>query len=351
MKTLDSQIQYYEKKLSMIHDEYKTSMTCKWSAIREKELFFRREICRLDNIKKDIELKNKYFKTPVVIKKQEDELKTKDKEIHEVKEVMQKNNIEYITSEDEQWEINNKFLLESYEEEENNAQSYQDFIDSLDDEELCNLDNAMEGLDIISENIDSSIETKIELMNQEDCEHDWIKGRGDYNIKCTFCIFYPSQENRLTCSKCLKQACASCLRINNQKWRQEVELEPEDKLLISRVRNLENRINSLEAELEELRSKIELNEVNKIEENERGMTELKDQAISNRKNDKAIQLKDTIINFGSKYIVKLPFKKIIGIRVPVKVKLTPNISYKILALVDTGCTKNIIHDKYFVKCP
>ena len=283
MEDLDSQIQYYEKKLSMIHDEYKTSMTCKWSAIREKELFFRREICRLDNIKKDIELKNKYFKTPVVIKKQEDELKTKDKEIHEVKEVVQKNNIEYITSEEEQWEINNKFLIESYEEEENNAESYQDFIDSLDDEELCNLDNAMEGLDIISENIDSSIETKIELMNQEDCEHDWIKGRGDYNIKCTFCIFYPSQENRLTCSKCLKQACASCLRINNQKWRQEVELEPEDKLLASRVRNLENRINSLEAESEELKSKIELNEANKLEKNHRGLTELKDQAMLNEK--------------------------------------------------------------------
>ena len=31
--------------------------------------------------------------------------------------------------------------------------------------------------------------------------------------------------------------------------------------------------------------------------------------------------------------------------------MTPNISYKILALVDTGCTKNIIHDKYFIKCP
>ena len=102
---------------------------------------------------------------------------------------MQINNIKYITNEEEQWEINNKFLLESYEEEENNAQSYQDFIDSLDDEELLNLDNAMEGLDIISEDINSSKETKIELMHQEDCEHDWIKGRGDYNIKCAFCIF------------------------------------------------------------------------------------------------------------------------------------------------------------------
>ena len=77
----------------------------------------------------------------------------------------------------------------------------------------------MEGLDIISENINSSIETKIESMNQEDCEHDWIKGRGDYNIKCAFCIYYPSQENRSTCSICLKQACSSCLRTNNQKWR------------------------------------------------------------------------------------------------------------------------------------
>ena len=184
------------------------------------------------------------------------------------------------------------FLLESYKEEENNAQSYQDFIDSLDDEDLRNLDNATEGLDIIFENINSSIETKIELINQEDCEHDCIKGRGDYNIKCAFCIFYPSQENRLICIKCLKQACASCLRTSNQKWRQEVELESEDKLLASKVRNLKNRINSLEAELEELKSKIELNEANKIEDNHRDLTELKNQAMLNRKNDKAIQLKE-----------------------------------------------------------
>ena len=80
----------------------------------------------------------------------------------------------------------------------------------------------MEGLDIICENINSSIEAKTELMDQGNCEHDWIKGRGDYNIKCAFCIYYPSQENRFTCSICLKQACSSCLRTNNQKWRQEV---------------------------------------------------------------------------------------------------------------------------------
>jgi TolA-binding protein len=73
------------------------------------------------------------------------------------------------------------------------------------------------------------------------------------------------------------------LRTNNKKWRQEVELEPEDKILASRVRNLEDRINNLEAELEELRSKIGLNEVNKIEENDRDITKLKDQTVVNRK--------------------------------------------------------------------
>ena len=101
MESLDSQIQYYEKKLSKIPEEYKTSMICHWAAIREKELYFRREICRLDNIKKDRKLKNKYFKTPVVIKKHEYELKTKDKETHKVKEVVQTNTIEYIISEEE----------------------------------------------------------------------------------------------------------------------------------------------------------------------------------------------------------------------------------------------------------
>lgn len=76
------------------------------------------------------------------------------------------------------------------------------------------------------------------------------------------------------------------------------------------------------------------------------MVTLKDSNTS-----KIIQLKDAITNFGSKYIVKLPFKEILGIRISVKLKLSPKVSYKILALVDTGCTKNIIHDKYFTKCP
>jgi hypothetical protein len=61
-------------------------------------------------------------------------------------------------------------------------------------------------------------------------------------------------------------------------------------------------------------------------------------------------LKDAITSFRSKYIVKLPFKDILGIRTLIKIKLTPHITYKLLALVNTGCTNNIIHDKYFIKC-
>jgi hypothetical protein len=53
---------------------------------------------------------------------------------------------------------------------------------------------------------------KIEMMNQVSYNHDWIRGKGDYNIKCILCINYPSQKNRVTCSLCLKQACVERLK-------------------------------------------------------------------------------------------------------------------------------------------
>ena len=128
------------------------------------------------------------------------------------------------------------------------------------------------------------------MMNQAECEHDWIRGKGDYNIKCAFCIYYPSQENRSSCKLCLRQACASCLTANNQRWRQEVENEPDDRILSSRVRILENRINKLEAELEELKYKLENNNSIEKQENIHGITELKDQIVTVRikKGDKII---------------------------------------------------------------
>jgi len=53
----------------------------------------------------------------------------------------------------------------------------------------------------------------------------------------------------------------------------------------------------------------------------------------------------------SKYIIKIPIKDILGIRIPIIINLKPNLSYQLLALLDTGCTKNIIHSKYFERCP
>jgi hypothetical protein len=86
--------------------------------------------------------------------------------------------------------------------------------------------------------IDELAGLTIEMMNQVSCDHDWIRGKGDYNIKCIFCIYYPSQENRVTCSICLKQACVECLTSKNQNWRREVKIESDDKILSHRVRTL-----------------------------------------------------------------------------------------------------------------
>ena len=94
---------------------------------------------------------------------------------------------------------------------------------------------------------------KIEMMNQVECEPDWIIGKGDYSIKCAYCIYYPSQDNRSTCRLCLKQTCASCLKATNQNWRQEIMVEPENRIFSIRVRNLESRINNLEVDIEEIK--------------------------------------------------------------------------------------------------
>jgi hypothetical protein len=196
--------------------------------------------------------------------------------------------------------------------------------------------------------IEELAELTIEMMNQVNCNHDWIRGKGDYNIKCIFCIYYPSQENRVTCSLCLKQACVECLKTKNQNWRKEVELESDERSISHRVRTLENRLNKLEIELEELKNKVECDRISEGKNLQNIQCQEQYIAIFENKNDKIIQLKDAITSFGGKYIVKLPFKDILGIRIPIKIKLTPHITYKLLALVDTSCTKNIIHDKYFI---
>jgi hypothetical protein len=108
-------------------------------------------------------------------------------------------------------------------------------------------------------------------------------------------------------------------------------------------------LNKLEVVLEELKNKVEYERLS--EDKNLQNIECQEQSIIENKKDKIIQLKDVMTSFRSKYIVKLPFNEILGIRILIKIKLTPHITYKILTLVDTCCTKNIIHDKYFIKCP
>ena len=82
-----------------------------------------------------------------------------------------------------------------------------------------------------------------------------------------------------------------CLKAKKQGWRKELEFERDDKILSSRVRILENRINKLEAELEDLKTKIDSQalEEEKIVKN----TECQEKtlAIKDSKNNKMIRLK------------------------------------------------------------
>ena len=153
---IDNEIKHYEQKLSKIHDEYKTSMICQWGAIREKKLYFRRELYTLNNIKKDRELNNKKFIIPIkenefVSKQIENRVREAQKELEYSKDKI-KDIDDNDISEEDQWKINNKFLLESYEEEDedtievcrNNSVT---LINSLENKEL-HKNNAIEAMEI-----------------------------------------------------------------------------------------------------------------------------------------------------------------------------------------------------------
>lgn len=144
---LESEIKYYEEKLNWIDTEYNNIMTHGWPAIREKEIYFYRELSRLKNPKKDKNLSEERIdiQKPIINQpKIKEEVDKKD-----IKEIQ--NNI--TITEEEQWERNDELLLESYEEEDendNDAEQYNDFINSLDDVGLHNLENAMEAMEVDS---------------------------------------------------------------------------------------------------------------------------------------------------------------------------------------------------------
>jgi hypothetical protein len=130
---LDNEIKYYEQKLSKVRDEYKNSMICEWNAIRDKEIYFIRKIYYLNNIKEERKLENKYVEAPVVIKEQEAKVNKKEEKNNNIKEVVQNNSLDCTTNEEVVQGNNTEYIIE-----EDNVQSYNDFINSLGDEELCN---------------------------------------------------------------------------------------------------------------------------------------------------------------------------------------------------------------------
>jgi hypothetical protein len=77
----------------------------------------------------------------------------------------------------------------------------------------------------------------------------------------------------------------------------------------SRIRTLENRVNKLEVELEDLKTKIESTCLKEDEFIENIECQEQTIALKDSRGDKIIQLKDAITNFGNKYIVKLLFKE------------------------------------------
>jgi hypothetical protein len=60
-------------------------------------------------------------------------------------------------------------------------------IDEIENNEQ-EYDSSNDDMDLIGELAGLTIE----MMNQVTCNHDWIRGKRDYNIKCIFWIYYPS---------------------------------------------------------------------------------------------------------------------------------------------------------------
>jgi hypothetical protein len=112
MEKLDqeSEIKYYENKLKEINEEYNNSMKCEWPKIRDKELYFYRELARVKKVKKNEDMAVEIFKNQET---KIEQIKRKEQDKHGKEE----QNLGKILSEEEQWAENERLFLESYEEE------------------------------------------------------------------------------------------------------------------------------------------------------------------------------------------------------------------------------------------
>lgn len=185
---LEYEIRQWKKKLKQIEGKYFTSVIKDWPMVRAEELSVIREIEKLkkkqrDNmLAKNMQIKSKEKEKNIESNNKESNITPKDNnKIHQIIErtniipkisstnsVPHEENTDIIPRDEEQWDLNNKLLVEGYEVTYNISEDDLSLIDEL----------------------------AIEMMDQEECKHDWIRGKGDYNIKCAYRIYYPSQDNR-----------------------------------------------------------------------------------------------------------------------------------------------------------
>jgi hypothetical protein len=60
---LDVEISYYKDKLKEISMEYNNTMICEWPTVRERELYFYRELSRLQMLRKNKEAAIEHLET------------------------------------------------------------------------------------------------------------------------------------------------------------------------------------------------------------------------------------------------------------------------------------------------
>jgi hypothetical protein len=117
---IDEEIMHWENKLKHIQWEYSHSMTTDWPKIREREIFFIREIARLKRQKSEKEqaINSSRVINNIISSEEKVENNNSNNIVAIDNKNIAQNHKEKIVDEEEQWDINNKLLLESYEEEE-----------------------------------------------------------------------------------------------------------------------------------------------------------------------------------------------------------------------------------------
>jgi hypothetical protein len=161
---IDDEIIHWEEKLKHIKWEYSHSWTIDWPKIRERELFFIREIDRLKRLKSEKKPAiscSRIINNTIAAEVMKDNINSNNNvtiENNDKNKNIAQSHKDEVVNEEEQWDINNKLLLESYEEnlEELEDKNYDgseqnnDFYNSLDDVGLHNLNNAMEAMEVES---------------------------------------------------------------------------------------------------------------------------------------------------------------------------------------------------------